>query len=300
MPFITLNGYTVKVVNGGAGRGLTRRGAKSRTYLGQAGDRTRGTRREWSLRTCITQHEEAETLINLINGVGHLAYFRRGFDCNRTGLQPEIGFLENSRFDRTLTPFPDFDGGSLRTDADQFVARYRANLGREWTLLWYETEGLLGSWRQHVKRSDGAAWRDGVRDDSLWETFDGNFLFDVRAGNVELVGQGGDVIGVHHLAMLPYKAADAVIEQWGVNTKPWGALPSLRMEGDLIVTDFEFVQGEVVDVQYAQAGDLDGDFGPLNNDSQIINFLLTERTRAFTSDATSERPTPLGVIVSGN
>ena len=289
MPFISLNGYTIKVANGSAKRGLIRRGQRARTYLGRATKRTRGERRTWDLRTCAQDHEQSETLINIINGTGHLAYFRRGFDCNRTGLQPEVGFLENSRLDRSLTPFTAFDPGSLRTDADQFVARYRANLGREWTLLWYETEGLLGAWRQHVKRSDGAAWRDGVRDDSLWEVFDGNFRIDVRAGNVELVGQGGDVIGLHHLAMLPYKASATVIEQWGANTKPWGALPSLRMEGDLIVTDFEFVQGVVTDVQYAQQG-VDDELGPINNNAEIITFTLTERTSAFRSDPLSERP----------
>lgn len=289
MTFLTLNGYTVRVAARQVPqRRLSRKGSKNRSYGGQLRDNSRGRRRVWSIRSVFESFDAAETLIGIVNGYGHLAYMSHGFDCNRTGLSPEVGSLADVTFDRSLVPLAGFEPGALLTDSANHIARYWAHLGQDWTLHWRESEDDLVTWHWHTIRSDGAAWVDGVRDDTQFPDFNGLIRLIVRFGSVSIQGLGSDPVGLAHVCMLPYRAADAVIEQWGVYTKPWGALPTIRMEGDITSKDSVFVQGEVTGSNYLQVGDRDNDFGRITNNSQIVEFLLEEREQAFSLDPDSE------------
>lgn len=283
MPFLTLNGYTVSVAIDSSSRRPKGRGKRSRAYRGQIRDGTRGQRREFKLRACFKDHEEAETLISVVNGEGHMIYFRDGLQAG-TGLTPEVCSLFGVLLDKAESPFSStFEAGSLEiTNAsNSAILRYDAQLCDEWTLhFWYKDSSV---WHVVTKRSDGVFYEDGVRDDTQWVGPHGNIDIRVDDGRVTISGSGFNVDHLHHLAILPYKAHENFITAWHASTTPWSDLPALRMEGDLINTDHEHVFGSVSDVAYVQKPSEVSGFGWVNN-SEIVDFTLTEVPPGFLSE----------------
>jgi hypothetical protein len=280
MPFLTLNGHTFRVADASPRRRVITSGRRKRAYRGQMRNATRGQRREWRLRTCISNFSMSDNFISMINGEGHLVRFVEGWDA-ATALQPEVGNLQGSRFDVSKAgPFSGFPDGAFVSDGDGLILRYDPQLTDEHTVhLWFDVDN--SGWEVHTFIDDGSAWRNGVRDDTLWPFSAGNFVIEVRNGRVEIHGLGSDPTALRHLAMLPYRANHDVVVSWHASTKPFGDLPLLRMEGDMLLTDHEFVFGEVVDVTFVEQGNVDG-FGWQNN-ANVIDFTLIEYATAFRS-----------------
>lgn len=280
MPFLTLNGHTFRVVDGSAGRRVSMKGSRSRAYRGQMRDGTRGKRREWNLRTCFEVNGLAETMISTINGEGHLVRFTDSWDA-ATGLAPEVGVLADVAFDpANAGPFTGFPPGCIQSEGDSTHFIYDFQARDEWTLhAWYQVDGDP-DWSVKTIRDDGARWENGTQNDALSSAF-GNWNAIMKDGRLTLAGLGGDLTRLRHLAMLPYRAHADFITSWHASTTPWGALPLLRMEGDIIATDHEFVFGEVTGVSYVSRGDVEG-FGWVNN-SEVIDFRLTEYATTYRS-----------------
>lgn len=279
MAFLTLNGATFAVVDGSVNRRIRRKGKRSRAYRGQLRDGQRGRRRSWAFRACFKDHEEAETMARIINGEGHVVHFVDGFAAD-TGLQPELLTLSSVTWDFTVGPFSGFTTGSMVGDPFDDVCRYDPQFADDWTIMWWERVG--GDWRVIANRSDGRAWLNGVEDTSAWQGIDA-YSLRVEEGRVTVAGFGAEIGYMHQLVMLPFKAADTFITQWAAATKPWGGLPVLRMEGDVIATDHEYVLGEVTSQVYVQKPHDDPDFGWANN-AEYVEFNLTELATEFVAD----------------
>lgn len=283
MPFLTINGQTIQVAVGSGSRTISKVGKRSRAYRGQLRDGTRGKRRGLTFRACFQDHEYADTMISVINGDGHVAFLRRGFDAD-TGLQPEIGSLVDTHFDKTASPFTGFETGSIRSEGDGMILRYDAQLCDEWTIhFWYQVDGT--GWQVRTMRDDGVTYTDGVRVDTDFGVACGNFGVDVIDGRVEVNGFGSDVTWLHHLALLPYRAHTDFIETWHAAAKPWSGLPVVRVEGDALVTDHELFFGKVTGSTFIGKPQQVSPFGWVNN-AQIVEFELSEVAQGFVYDDT--------------
>lgn len=282
MPFLSLNGFTMEVAINNARRRVTSAGKRRRAYRGQMRDGTRGNRRELKLRTCFHDHEEAQAMIHLVNGEGHVVYFREGWDA-ATGLSPVVEDLSNCRFDRAETPFPGYEPGSFRSESDQRMMTFDAQLKDDWTLHgWVRIDGEV--WEPYTRTSDGCAYVAGVRDDTLWDNTWGNYSVDVLDGRLHLMGNGGDITWLHHLCLLPWVASEEMVLAWHAATKPWGPMPLLRVEGDLITSSEEFMLGRVDDVTFiTKPHDLGAPFGWVNN-AEIIDLTLMEYRDGYVAD----------------
>lgn len=286
MPFLTLNGHTFRVADNTAKRKVNRKGRRTRAYRGQMRDGTRGQRRQFSMQACFVDFDEAETIIHTINGEGHVVTFTRGWEA-ATGLQPEVGRLEGTYFDRSQSPFSSpFEQGCLVFEGDgDPVLRYDAQLCDEYTIHWWQRVDA-GDWQVCTFRDDALGYVDGVVDDDLFadtaSATGGNCRLYVTEGRLGISGRAADPTRLHHLAILPWRASVSQIETWHAATKPWGHLPLLRAEGDMLLTDHEFFFGEVDNVEFVQHGrNVDG-LGWVNN-AQLVDFTLYEYQPGFVS-----------------
>ena len=77
MAFLTINGWTVPVKDGGARLTYRQLGRQSRSYMGVLSGTYRSKVREWSLQTTIQDEATAEALEGLVDGTGHTWPFDR-------------------------------------------------------------------------------------------------------------------------------------------------------------------------------------------------------------------------------
>lgn len=290
MPFLTVNGVTFSVRAGSANRSIVRKGKRSRAYRGQMRNATRGKRRKQVFQACFKDFEFAETMIDVINGDGHLVNFINGVDAT-TSLQPEVGSWANTRLDKATGPFTGFEAGCLESEGADLLFRYKAQLGDESTIhTWAKVDTAV--WKPHTFRSDGIYYVDGVRQDSSFNyggVTIGNLEIAVRGGSLDLTGTGSDITRYSNLAILPYWAHTDFIEAWHASTKPWSGLPALRVEGDALVTDHEMFFGEVTGVGFIGKPREVAPWGWLNN-AQIVEFTLDEVADGFVYDDTVPAP----------
>ena len=288
MPFLTVNGFTVQVFDGSHEKQPIRRGGRRRSFRSQMRDGRRGVRNRHEFRTCFMDFDDAETFINVVNGLGHLIYFRDGFQAT-SGLMPVVNQLSSVRFDFTQVPFAGFPNGSLYGDSGsdcQFS--YDAQLrDDDWTIFWMEYDVNEPGYVFQTSRSDLAHWRDGVRTDAQ---FGGGVEWKLKvvAGHVHLSTVGADSGQLHHMAFLPYRASDRFIETWHALTQPWGPTPSLRVTGDVLRTDRELFFGEVTGVDIIQKPTAIPGIGWVNN-SKVISFALDEIADGFVADPKVEQ-----------
>lgn len=286
MPFLTVNGFTFPVKIGSSGRSVSRRGKRRRAFRGQMRDAERGKRSDLRFSTCFDDFDTAKTFEHILNGEGHVVYFRDGLQAS-TGLNPEIIDLSGSGFEIARAgPFPGFDGGTFSSDAGAIVMRYDAQLCDEWTILWAEESFTDNTWRFLSRRHDGAFWQDGVRVDTQWlngRGVPGEWEVTVRNGKVELASNGADGGALHHLVILPFHASDDFVEAFGTSTKPWGPMPALRVEGDALQTDHEFFFGRVKSIDYITVPSTVDGWGRISNGA-LVQFELEAIASAFVAD----------------
>ena len=282
MPFLTINGYTVPVINGSPRRRIPTVGPRSRSFRGQIRDARRGARRMWDIEALFLDFDDAESLAHLVLGEGH--HFGWGTDGGlqaSTGLMPEPGAGAVYLSDTNLVTFV---GGA---QGDIFL-RYDAQLiDSDWTIAWVEN---VGGAKFAARRSDGAGFFDGSRDDSTGRlNGPSNFLVDVvdevLTIGINVPSATGQIL--HPLDALSWIASDGMIAEWGASisdVSSMAALPTVKISGDIIEEDQTLCVGQISGLDYIQKPTAVPGVGWVNN-AKILKFSLIEVPKTWSPDA---------------
>lgn len=300
MAFLRINGWTVPVFDSTPTRKVIRSGRRGRSFRGQARDARRHVRRSWSARACFLDHDSARALEHILAGEGHLIDLARGPEAStsllpRPGFSPGLQFFPGSwgAYGRGLAAIPQAFSG--------VAASWDAQLGRDWTIIVRRL--VAGSFIGHALRSEGTAYVGGAP--STLFGFPGaaggdGLLFTVRDGVLELVKDlvvQNEVID--DLVILPWRASDSMLAAWTspTSTVPkWGALPVLRVDGDMIGDDASIAVGAVTGIDLIQKPSFLPVLGWVNN-AKVVSFDLDELEPSYVlalEDQETETPTPPG------
>lgn len=276
MPFLSLNGHTIKVFNATPRQTLTQKGGARRSFKGQIRDPRRNIRRAWKMDACFFDYDEATMLENVINGLGHYVGFVDGMEAT-TGLNPDPGFRDLFFRPSTSVPSTNITGMITTPLTGNFRFDYDAQLGADWTVHWREDDS--STWEIITKRSDGAQWVSGVRNDAYVTAAE----VTVSSGVVQGRDANSNLENMTDLAILPYLATESHILSWHAATERFSPLPVLRVEGDLFSENIIWGVGQVGDVRYIQKPEDIPGIGWLNN-AKIVSFEIAEVNETFIAD----------------
>ena len=261
-------------------RNVSRKGSTNRSARGKAQDGGRGHRPAFSFRTSLSSYDEANSIAQILRGRGDVIYFRNGTQGSKGTMPKEMG--TNCAFDlNQASPFDDDQGGGLYGEDPSAYLIYDYQLGQDWdlnsdyTILWCEFNGGDSAWHRSALRSDGTFVFDGLFNNDRWDEGSGNgmeWMLRVDDGQLRMEAIGGDGGTLYHVVVLPFIASDTVIDAFMNSTVAWGPLPALRVTGDVITTDHEFMFGSVKSESWKRADLLDGE--GLRSNNLIIDFEL--------------------------
>lgn len=262
MPYLTLNGVTVRVsVEGASLAHVSVGGESERAPSGALEGSSLVDKREWNLSTTPAPASELDAWIGLIEGRGHSFPYNSDYYSIRGRGAFYIGGAA------LVSGGAKHGAGYLRTGLADDVL-YRLALPSTWTVLLWRLES--GTWRHYLVTSAGAKWKDGVRNDAL-ATGD---LFYVSSGDLHV----GDILGAtgirdfDDVVALPYVVPDA----WapGMYTQhsgaAWSALPRVTAAGTFASSSVT-VRGKVRDIRVIRCAP----FGTLTS-GHTIQFTLRE------------------------
>lgn len=233
MPFLSLNGITVPVVEGR--RRQVSIGVDSRSFSGVYRLGRRATRQEWEFKTGPLSSVEALAFRGLIAGDGHALAFD-GDTFTSRGLAPSTAsgsLFQGARF-----------GGGFELPLG-VSCTWAMQLGPRWTTLHHLFDATGGVWLQVINRSDGARWIQGTAAASAGG-------LSVSGGSLSLTGalnlrRFDDVVG------LPFMAPDLWVPEVAAwhSARAWSALPYLSAGGAFSVGETK-VLGEVRDGEFVE------------------------------------------------
>lgn len=233
MPFLTLNGITVPVVEGR--RRQVSIGSDSRSFGGAYRLGRRAVRQEWEFRTGPLSIADALALRSLVSGDGHTLSFDVDTYTSK-GLAVFSG------------PGAVYSGAKFSNGFRQTITgntNWAMQLGQSWTTLHHRYDTGAASWRHFITRSDGLRWMQGSSSSNAGGV-------SVGAGYFWLGGQAGftdfdDAVG------LPFKVPDSWISEmfaWH-SARAWSALPFLTAGGTFASAEVR-VLGEVKDGEFIE------------------------------------------------
>jgi len=233
MPFLSLNGITVPVVEGR--RRQVSIGVDSRSFSGVYRLGRRATRQEWEFKTGPLSSAEALAFRGLIAGDGHALAFD-GDTFTSRGLAASMAtgsIFQGARFG---------SGFELPIGVS---CSWSMQLKLPWTTLHHLFDAAGGVWLQVINRSDGARWIEGTPAPSTGG-------LRVSGGSLALTGavnsrRFDDVVA------LPFIVPDSWIPEvaaWHSN-RAWSALPHLTAGGAFSVGETK-VLGEVRDGEFVE------------------------------------------------
>jgi hypothetical protein len=162
MTFLALNGITVKCsLDGGAQRSVVYVGGASRGFDGTLRGGHRALKREWRFKTVPLDMVESAALQGLVEGRGEHWAFETHHDSD-AGLTPAAGSI----FSGIQGP-GSLTGHGLYATQNGYTRSGEWDVGKpsEWTLL-CSAFRPSSAWRRFMRRSDGAQWVQGARDDA--------------------------------------------------------------------------------------------------------------------------------------
>ena len=261
MAFLRINGWTIPVENESASRGTSEFGRRMQTQNGRARFERRRIKHNRSFTSPCLSLENADTLEGLIAGEGH----RWSFDSDAwsdDGIGPEAGLVVSY-----LSTGSKFGSGHLGSTSVTFdLRRFPNDRFAEWTAIaWVR---IATVWYRRTIRSDGAQWEDGVRDD----TIDNSWL-TVSDGGFSL-----GVVEIDDLAFLRFRASDSFVTEsyaWqNTESRPFSSMPFLEVDGDVISGRRQNMLGRVQEAEGIQYG---GAGGWVNN-ARNVPFELVAHT----------------------
>lgn len=233
MPFLSLNGITVPVVEGR--RRQVSIGVDSRSFSGVYRLGRRATRQEWEFKTGPLSSVEALAFRGLIAGDGHALAFD-GDTFTSRGLAPSIAtgsLFQGARF-----------GGGFELPLGVSCS-WAMQLGARWTTLHHLFDATGGVWLQVINRSDGARWMQGTAAASA-----GGLI--VSSGSLSLTG-AANLRRFDDVVALPFMAPDSWVPEVALwhSARAWSALPYLSAGGAFSVGETK-VLGEVRDGEFVE------------------------------------------------
>lgn len=238
---------------------LTVNGIDFTKYIAAIGDPVQGDRREigdtaqsavgfsritrqsrkydLTMRTVPLSGSDANVIEQFVCGIGQGWNFEgnptRGLYSSK-GLGPEAGYsasIVSSGGGAT----PRFDDCVLRLAASSGGATYHAlptMVGTSvptWTFMIWRFEPV-STWHHYLVRSDGAKWKDGVRDDSIDTSA---WLFTDNPGYINLLNTDGSPQDYDEMLIYPFVVLNEWVPAFAAGTAR-AFLPYVSLQGDLI------------------------------------------------------------------
>jgi len=158
MAFMTLNGLVVSVENDSAEWRYTGFGEQSNSFLNRPKRHRKGVTEEISFSSCLMAQEDADSLIGIVERVGHHISFESDAWSDR-GLGPESG----STYTLTSGGYTGTKRAVLTSPTLVYNPEFREAKN---TVCYARTADSGSTWEHVTVRADGAKWTDGVRDDA--------------------------------------------------------------------------------------------------------------------------------------
>lgn len=98
-----------------------------------------------------------------------------------------------------------------------------------YTVMFWRYESA--AWHHYVVRSDGAKWKDGVRNDAASTTF---LTVNTTTGDVTIANATGSAVEYDDLVVLPFLVDDLWPQTFAAATAAYSSLPYLNLTGDLV------------------------------------------------------------------
>lgn len=260
MPFLKINGITVKVTNASPRLDVVRKGRRGRSYSGQMRDGRRGRRRTWSMKSPCLIHSEALALTNLIWGTSHVFHFYDGLQA-ASGLNPVPGYSGITWQPSAGLGGDDIGYIQIAGSASSPSLSYDAQINDEYTILWHERDG--GDWSGAALNDAGIGYLNGS-----FNSFVGGSSTDVQisiaSGVVTFSNANATAIDVDQIVILPWRATASQMATWtAINDDAvWGPGPALLMSGDMFTEDCVYGYGRVNEVKRIQ-------FASINNGAEV-------------------------------
>ena len=233
MPFLTLNGITVPVVEGR--RRQVNIGTDSRAFGGAYRLGRRAVRQEWEFRTGPLTTADALAFRRFISGDGHALSFDADNYTSR-GLGQASG-------SGTLYSGAKFNGGIRFTSVGS--GTWATQLGSTWTTLHHRYDATVAGWRHFINRSDGSRFTQGIS-----SNLQGGL--SVSGGSLTLAGSTS-LTDFDDAVALPFLMPNAWIADgyaWHA-ARAWSALPFLTAGGTFSSAEVR-VLGDVKDGEFVE------------------------------------------------
>ena len=220
--FLRLNGWVVPVADRSASHGRELLEEHRRSEQNEAIVRARRVTWSWDLRGAPMTAEEADGLEGIVAGLGH----RMPFDAH---LFSTRGRGPLSTAGAAIVAGGVFGGSCANVTSLVYdLQRGPAPLLDRWTAMFFREEA--GVFHHYVVRSDGAVWRDKVRDDTVPVAA----FLSVFDGFAALLGAP---TRFDELVVLCFACSDSQAAAWAArmvdDALPFSSLPRLDADGDL-------------------------------------------------------------------
>lgn len=246
MAFCTINGIDVEIAHASPKISFVVKGDSKRSSTGLADDSRRGVRETWSMRTPKLADVDGQSLQRLIWGMAHVANFNNGLQC-ASGLNPSTGYSGV-----TWNPAAGIAGVegyvTFAGNASAPSLAYDAQLGAQYTVLWYESnDGTTWSGCGFSSAAGVGGYLNGAANAFVGAAAT-RLTWSVAAGEITFTNQDPAVVHVDHVVILPWAATVSQLETWTAanpTTQLWGPAPLLRIEGDMFSEDVVYAYGRV-------------------------------------------------------
>jgi hypothetical protein len=246
MPFITVNGLQLGILNGNADEDADEIGERDRAFSGALLSSIRAFKRAWKMGTPPIGSATATAWMGLLRGYGHhwgfddatyYAYSSKGL-----GYTTLVGTLAR----RTATPAPKFGSGYISlTATGSLTYGVQVPLASAWALMVWRYEG--GAWHHYIKCSDGTKYKDGAVYGSAIAFLDMLATAAVLGDSASIASQYFD-----DFVSVPFVIPAAWAAVLGVATSAFSDLPRLTVAGDFVEDTSVEVEGSEVTGKYIQ------------------------------------------------
>jgi len=266
MAFLLINNYSVPIAHEQASEDNERLGSQERAFGGELIDIERADPKKiWSMETIPLNGALGHSLEMLLLGRGEVWSFDEG------GVSPNFFWGSKGTGTFSITGTITTSIGLYPAVFDRSVAFnptakviFDLTLPNDWTVIIRQ-----GASQHFVKRSDGAQWIDGIRDDITPIPDIG-----VTAGDRPFIeNTTGAIKNYDDFVVLPFLLAEEIVLEVAPLVTPWADLPWLRTSGNVALSAVYFTEGTNVKTSLSQFHDSSSTWVPAG---RVVSFTLRE------------------------